>query len=413
MPSFKPLPATRATGAARTTCAARTTRRAANPCRRLLLSLAVSAAVFGASAAQAEIHIGVILSTTGPAASLGVPAEMAIKLWPAELAGEKLRLTLLNDGSDPTGASKNAAKLITEDKVDAIIGASVTPPSLAVVEVAGQARVPVISLAGGGAIVMPQEGVRKWAFKLSPTEPISATMVMDHLLAHKGKTIAFIGSANSYGEGFIKAAEAIAAAKGIKLVATERNNPTDQSVTAQVIKLMAANPDAVYIFAAGTPGALPHAELVKRGYKGLIYQTQGVANNDFLRVGGKDLEGGFMTVAPVLVAEQLPDSNATKKAGLDFVQRFEAKYGAGSRSLFAATAWDALGMMQVAAREALKKAKPGTPEFRSALRDALEGLRDYPGSQAVFTMSPTDHNGVDGRSQVMVKIEGGTWKLQP
>jgi len=381
--------------------------------RRLLVALAAAGTLLGAAAAQAEIHIGVILSTTGPAASLGVPAEMAIKLWPAELAGEKLRLTILNDGSDPTGASKNAAKLITEDKVDAIIGASVTPPSLAVVEVAGQARVPVISLAGGGAIVMPQEGVRKWAFKLSPTEPISATMVMDHLLAQKGKTIAFIGAANSYGEGFIKAAEAIATAKGVRLLATERYNPTDQSVTAQVIKLMATNPDAVYIFSSGTPGALPHAELVKRGYKGLIYQTQGVANNDFLRVGGKDLEGGYMTVAPVLVAEQLPEGNPTKKAGLDFVQRFEARYGAGSRSLFAATAWDALGMMQVAAREALKKAKPGTPEFRSALRDALEALRDYPGSQAVFTMSPTDHNGVDGRSQVMVKIEGGTWKLQP
>jgi branched-chain amino acid transport system substrate-binding protein len=375
--------------------------------------LAAALASVGVGAAQAEIHLGVILSTTGPAASLGVPAEQAIKLWPAELAGEKLRITILNDNSDPTGASKNAAKLISEDKVDAILGASVTPPSLAVVEVAGQARVPVISLAGGGAIVTPQEGVRKWAFKLSPTEQISATMVLDHLLAHKGKSIAFIGSANSYGEGFIKAADALAAAKGVKVLATERYNPTDQSVTAQVIKLMAANPDAVYIFSAGTPGALPHAELVKRGYKGAIYQTQGVANNDFLRVGGRDLEGGYMTVAPVLVAEQLPDSNPTKKAGVDFVQRFEAKYGAGSRSLFAATAWDALGMLQVAAREALKKAKPGTAEFRSALRDALEGLHDYMGSQAVFTMGAADHNGVDGRSQVMVRIEGGTWKLQP
>lgn len=140
MSSFKPLPGNRATRATRAACAtsvADAPRHAAIPCRRLLLSLAASAVVFGASAAQAEIHFGVILSTTGPAASLGVPAEMAIKLWPAELAGEKLRFTILNEGSDPTGASKNAAKLITEDKVDAIIGASVTPPSLAVVEVAG------------------------------------------------------------------------------------------------------------------------------------------------------------------------------------------------------------------------------------------------------------------------------------
>jgi len=379
------------------------------PPHRLLLALGL---VGLAAAARAEIHLGVIVSTTGSGASLGVPAEQAVRLWPAELAGEKLRITILNDNTDSTAATKNAAKLISEDKVDMLLGSSLTPPSLAVVEVAGAAKVPVISLAGGGAIVLPQEGVRKWAFKLSPTEPISATMVIDHLLAHKGKSIGLIAFANSYGEGFVKATEAAAAAKGVKVLATERYNPTDQSVTAQVVKVMAASPDAVYILGAGTPGALPQIELAKRGYKGLVYQTQGVANNDFLRVGGKDLEGGYMTVAPVLVAEQLPDSNPTKKVGVDFVQRFEAKHGAGSRSLFAATAWDALGMLQVAAREALKKAKPGTPEFRSALRDGLEGLKDYVGAQAVFTMTPADHNGVDARSQVMVRIEGGHWKLQ-
>ena len=180
-----------------------------------------------------------------------------------------------------------------------------------------------------------------------------------------------------------------------------------------MLKIVAANPDAVYIFAAGTPGALPQIELAQRGYKGLVYQTQGVANNDFLRVGGKELEGGYMTVAPVLVAEQLPESNPIKKAAVDFVQRFEKAHGPNSRSLFAATAWDALLIVQQASREALKKAKPGTPEFRAALRDAIEGLRDFVGSEGVYSMSPTDHNGVDSRSQVMVRIENGAWKLQP
>ena len=374
---------------------------------------ALAVAAFTCLSAQADIHIGVIVSTTGPGASLGIPAEQAIRLWPAELAGEKLVVTILNDATDTGTATKNAQRLINEDKVDVILGPSLTPASLAVLEIAGAAKVPMVSLAGGGAIVTPQEGVRKWAYKLSPTETISTTMVMDHILRNKGKTLATIGSANSYGEGFLKVVEGVAAAKGLKILTSERYNLTDQSVTAQVLKVVAANPDAVYILSSGTPGALPHAELVKRGYKGAIYQTQGVANNDFLRVGGKDLEGGYMTVAPVLVAEQLPDSNASKKPGIDFVQRFEAKYGAGSRSLFAATAWDALLILQQASREAMKKAKPGTPEFRVALRDALEGLRDFVGAQGVFNMSAQDHNGVDQRSQVMVRIEGGTWKLQP
>jgi branched-chain amino acid transport system substrate-binding protein len=378
---------------------------------RLALALAL---VASAPLALAEIHIGVILSMTGPAASLGIPEEQAIKLWPGEIAGEKVRFTILNDGSDTTTATKNAQRLINEEKIDLIVGASVTPTSLAVVEIAGNAQVPVISLAGGGAIVLPQDGPRKWAFKLSPTEPISIGLVLDHLQKHgKGKSVATIGIATSYGDGFLKAFEAIAAQRGFKVVANEKYNQTDPSVTAQVLKIVAANPDAVYIFAAGTPGALPQIELAQRGYKGLVYQTQGVANNDFLRVGGKSLEGGYMTVAPVLVAEQLPDANPVKKAAIDFVQRFEKAQGPGARSLFAATAWDALLIVQQASREALKKGKPGTPAFRAALRDAIEGLHDFVGSEGVYTMSTADHNGVDARSQVMVKIENGAWKLQP
>lgn len=388
------------------------------PRRRTVLvrlsALAAAATLpFAATAAKDEIHIGVILCLTGPGASLGIPEEQALKLWSDTMAGRKVKFTVLNDATDTTTAAKNAQKLITEDKVDAIIGSSLTPTSLAVVEVAGSAKVPVISLAGGGAIVNPQDGVRKWAYKLSPTEAISVTMVMEHMQANGAKTLATIGVANSYGEGFLKATEGIAASKKIPIVATERYNPSDQSVTAQVVKVLAANPDAVYIFSAGTPGALPHVELVRRGYKGLIYQTQGVANNDFLRVGGKELDGGLMTVAPVLVAEQLPESNPTRKPAMEFVSKFEGKYGPGTRSLFAGTMWDALLLMEQAAATSLKKAQPGTPEFRQALRDALESTKDFVASEAVYNMSPTDHNGVDQRSQVMVRIEKGAWKLVP
>ena len=378
---------------------------------RALAALAASAALFAAAPARADLHIGVILSLTGPAASLGIPAENSVKLWPAEIGGQKVKVTVLNDNSDPTTAAKNATKLITEDGVDVIVGPSITPTSLTVVELAGQNKVPMISLAGGGAIVLPQEGPRKWSFKLSPTEPISVNMVLDHLLANKGKSVATIGLANSYGEGFLKVLQSAAAAKGVAVVATEKYGQADASVTAQILKIVSANPDAVYIFSAGTPGALPQIELANRGYKGLVYQTQGVANADFLRVGGKSLDGAYMTVAPVLVAEQLPDTNASKKAALDYVKRYEGQYGAGSRSLFGATAWSAMTLLNVAVPQAAKKAKPGSPEFRVALRDALEGLKEIVTPEAVLNMSESDHNGVDARSQVMVRIEGGQWKL--
>ncbi len=366
-----------------------------------------------ASTARADINVGVILSTTGPAASLGIPEEQTIRMWPSEMAGEKVNFIILNDASDTTGAVRNASKLITENNVDVIIGPSVTPTSMAALEVAGSAKVPMVSLAGGGAIVLPQTGVRTWAFKLSPTEPISINLALDHFQAHKGKTMATIGFATSYGDGFLRAFEPIAKQRGMTVTATESYNATDQSVTAQVLKIMATNPDGVYIFASGTPGALPQIELAKRGYKGLVYQTQGVANNDYLRVGGKALDGSFMTVAPALVAEQLPISNPIRKPAVDYAKRYQAKYGPGTLSLFGATAWDAMLIVEGAAREAKKKAKPGTPEFRSALRDALENLHEFVGAEGVYNMSPTDHNGVDARSQVLVKIVDGKWQLQP
>lgn len=382
---------------------------------RQVASLMVGAIALGAfvSTARADINVGVILSTTGSAASLGIPEEQTIRMWPSEMAGEKVNFIILNDGSDTTGAVRNASKLITENNVDVIIGPSVTPTSLAALEVTGNAKVPMVSLAGGGAIVLPQTGVRTWAFKLSPTEPISINLALDHFQAHKGKTMATIGFATSYGDGFLRSFEPIAKQRGVTVTATESYNATDQSVTAQVLKIMATNPDGVYIFASGTPGALPQIELAKRGYKGLVYQTQGVANNDYLRVGGKALDGSFMTVAPALVAEQLPTSNPIRKPAVDYAKRYQAKYGPGTLSLFGATAWDALLIVEGAAREAKKKAKPGTPEFRSALRDALENLHEFVGAEGVYNMSPTDHNGVDARSQVLVKVVDGKWELQP
>ena len=374
-------------------------------------ALGLAAGLGLATAAHADINVGVIVSLTGPGASLGIPADNTIKLWPTELGGQKVNLFVLNDATDPTTAAKNATKLITEDKVDVIVGPSLTPTSLAVIEVAARSGVPVISLAGGGAIVEPQDGPRRWAFKMAPTETISINAVLDHMAKNKASTVATIGITTAYGEGFLKAIERLAPAKNVKIVAVEKYAQADQSVTPQVLKLMAANPDAVYIFSAGTPGALPHVELVKRGYKGLIYQTQGVANADFLRVGGKDLDGSFMTVAPVLVPEQLTDANPVKAVGVDYVKRYEAKYGAGSRSLFGATAWDASLWLHAAIPVALKAGKTGTPEFRTALRDAIEGLKEFVGTQGVFNLSDKDHNGVDARSQVMVKVEAGQWKL--
>ena len=238
-----------------------------------------------------------------------------------------------------------------------------------------------------------------------------AGAVVGHMVANGVKSVTFIGYSDGYGELWLRELTRLAAAKDIKLVATERFNRTDTSVTGQILKILSANPDAVLVVGSGTPAALPQATLAERGYKGRIYQTHGVANNDFLRVGGKSVEGAVLPIGPVLVPNQLPDSNASKKAALEYVKAYEAAYGVGSHSTFGAHTWDAGLLLQRAIPVALKKARPGTVEFRVALRDALENVKDLAATHGVFNFSPSDHNGLDGRSVVMVRVENGAWKL--
>lgn len=374
-------------------------------------SLVAALALIGASQlALADIKVGVVLSLTGPGASLGIPAKNTVAMWPKEIAGQKLNVIVLDDASDPTASTVAARKLTQEEQVDVLVGSSITPTSLAVMQVAGETQTPVITLAGSDAIVLPAEGHRRWAFKMPPGEAVPLKMIFDRMKANKQQRLAIAAVANAYGQTFVDVAQKMAAGSGIEIVGVERFAATDTSFVAQAIKLGAANPDAVLIAAAGTPAALPHLELKKRNFAGTIYQTQAVANNDFLRIGGKEVDGALLPVSPLLVTEQLPDSNPVKAVANVYVTKFEALHGAGSRSLFGAMAWDAMAIVEKAAPAALKQAKPGTPEFRKALRDTIETLRDVVLTQGVYSLSPADHNGADRRSQVMVRIDNGKWR---
>ena len=371
---------------------------------RSLLALFLAAA---ATSALADITVGVILSATGPAASLGIPEKNTVALMPASIGGQKVNYIVLDDATDPTAASKNARKLVSEDKVDVIIGATTTPTSTAVLEVAAETKTPQIAMAP----FAPAADKAAWVFQTPQDFSIMAGAIVGHMVANGVKTVAFIGYSDGYGELWLRVMNGITGAKGITMVATERFNRTDTSVTGQILKILSTNPDAVLVVGSGTPAALPQVTLVERGYKGRIYQTHGVANKDFLRVGGKNLEGTVLPIGPILVAEQLPDSNASKKVALNYIKLYEAAYGADSRNSFGAHAWDAGLLLQQAIPEALKKAKPGTHEFRAALRDALENVKEMPANHGVFSYSASDHKGLDSRAVVMVHIENGTWKV--
>ena len=375
------------------------------------LGLALAAALAPATSLAADLTVGVTLSATGPLASLGIPTRNTIGLLPATLAGVKVSYVVLDDATDPTTAVKNARKLTSENAADVILGSNSTPGSLAMIDVAAETGTPLISLAAGKSIIAPVDEKKRWAFKVPQNDDLMAGAIVGHMASKGVKTVAFIGFSDAYGEGWWGAFSKIAEAKGLKIVASERYNRPDTSVTGQILKIVAARPDAVLVGASGTPAVLPQKTLVERGYKGLVYHTHGVVNADFLRVGGKDVEGAFLPIGPAMVAKQLPDSHPSKKVALDFFAKYDAAHGANSANSFAAHAWDAYLLLEAAVPAALKKAKPGTKEFREALRGALEDVKNLPATQGVFNVTASDHQGFDERARVMATIENGTWKV--
>jgi branched-chain amino acid transport system substrate-binding protein len=367
--------------------------------------------LLASSSVLADIKIGVIASSTGPTAVVGIPQKNTVALLPTEMGGHKVSYIVLDDASDPTNAVTNVKKLISEHKVDALIGPTTTPAALAILDFVAESQVPLVTTVGSSSIIQPMDERKRWVFKTTQNDDLIAEAVLENMTAAGVRTVGFIGFNDPYGENWFKVFAPMAEKAGLKIVASERFNRTDQSATGQVLKLLAARPDAVLIAATGSPAVMPQAGLQEKGYKGRIYQTHGVATNDFIRIGGKAVEGTLMAGGPMLVAADLAASNPIKPVAQGYIAAYEAKYGAGTMSTFGANTYDAGLLLQKSVPQALKAAKPGTSEFRKALRDALETAREVVGAQGVFTMSPQNHNGMDRRARVMMVVKDGKWVL--
>lgn len=360
-----------------------------------------------ASAAQADVTVGVILSTTGPGASLGIPERNTVDLLPKEIAGQAVKYVVLDDASDSTAAAKNARKLVSENQVDLLIGSTTVPTSAAVAQIAKESHTAQIALAP----YAPASGEQAWIFTIAQTNALMAEALIEHMQENGVKTLGYIGYNDVWGEDWHKVLSELAPAAGIKLVRDERFNRTDSSVSGQALKVMSAKPDAVLIGATGTPAALPHTELRRLGYKGTIYHTHGAANSAFLRIGDKALNGAILPVGPVVVWDKLPDSHPSKAIASDYAQRYEAKYGANSLSPFGAYIFDAMRLVEAAVPGALKSGQPGSAEFRQGLRDQLEKTREVAGTHGVYNLSPTDHFGHDQRARALVSVQDQQWVL--
>ncbi len=312
---------------------------------------------------------------------------------------------MLDDGGDPTAATNNARRFVTESKADVIMGSSTTPPSIAMSTVANEAAVPHFGLAPFP--ITPERA--KWSVSMPQPIPIMGKVLYDHMKKNNVKTVGYIGYSDSYGDLWFNDLKTQVGPMGIKIVDEERFARPDTSVTGQVLKLIAANPDAILVGASGTAAALPQSTLRDRGYKGVIYQTHGAASMDFIRIAGKAAEGVLMASGPVMDPEGQADSALTKKPGLELNKAYEAKYGVNSRSQFAGHSFDAFKVLERVIPVALKSAKPGTPEFRDAIRNALMTERDIAASQGVYNFTEKDRFGLDDRSRILLTVKDGKY----
>jgi branched-chain amino acid transport system substrate-binding protein len=378
--------------------------------RKFYLSAAIVALAFAlpalpAAAQTSEITIGISISTTGPAAALGIPERNALDFVPKEIGGVPLKLIVLDDGGDPTAATTNARRFVTESKADIIMGSCTTPPSIAVSTVANEAGIPHLGLAPFP--ITPERA--KWSVDLPQSIPIMGKVLYAHMKAHNIKTVGYIGYSDSYGDLWFNDFKAQAIPMGMTLADEERFARPDTSVAGQVLKLVAANPDAILIGASGTAAALPQSALRERGYKGLIYQTHGAASMDFIRIAGASAEGVIMSAGPVMSPETQPDDALTKKPGLAFNAVYEAKYGPNSRSQFAGHSYDAFEVLKRIIPVALKTAKPGTPEFREAIRQAFTSEKEIVATQGVYNWTDKDRYGLDDRSRIILTVKNGKY----
>jgi branched-chain amino acid transport system substrate-binding protein len=370
-----------------------------------VLALTVALPGSPAMAETSEITIGITICTTGPAAALGIPERNALEFVPKEIAGVPLKVIVLDDGGDPTNATTNARRFVTESKADIIMGSSTTPPSVAVSNVANEAGIPHFGLAPFP--ITPERA--KWSVDMPQPVPIMGKVLYEHMKKHNVKTVGYIGYSDSYGDLWFNDFKNQGVPMGMTVVDEERFARPDTSVTGQVLKLVAANPDAILVGASGTAAGLPQTELRDRGYKGLIYQTHGAASMDFIRIAGKAAEGVIMASGPVMSPETQPDSALTKKPGMALNTAYEAKFGANSRSQFAGHSYDAFEVLKRVIPVALKTAKPGTPEFREAIRQAFLTEREIPASQGVYNFTEKDRYGLDDRSRIILTVKDGKY----
>ena len=380
---------------------------------RLAAIVAALAALSVSTSFGADITVGFVTSLSGPGASIGIPYEkgiLASHAYAEKIGDHKIKLIRLDDASDPSAATRNARKLVEEEKVDVLMGTSGVPGTIAMMVVAVETKTPMISLT---PTTQPQNPNGQWLISIPQPPPLMVAAVVERMKKDNVKKAAYIGFSDSWGDLVYDALMKNVSGTSIEVVTNERYARADTSVAGQTLKIVAAHPDAVITGGSGTPGALPYLALADRGFKGGLYGTHALINPDFVRVGGRAVEGVIAPTGPVIVAEQLPDNNPTKKVSLAYREVYQKVNNAPTTDAFSAYSFDAWLVFLDAAKRALAKAEPGTPQFREAFRDAMLAVKEIVGTHGVYNFNAGSSFGVDDRARVLVQLQKGAWTLMP
>jgi branched-chain amino acid transport system substrate-binding protein len=365
---------------------------------------------FAAAALAADpIKIGSVLSVTGPGGYLGDPELKTLQLYVDRInkeggvLGRPLQLIHYDDGTDANKANGFAKRLIEDDKVDIMVGGTTTGSTMSMAPLVEKAGIPFISLAGGVVIVEP---VKKWVFKMPQTDRMAAEKVFEDMKKRGITKVALLSETSGFGQSGKKETEAVASKYGITLVANETYGAKDTDVTPQLTKIKnTPGVEAVFVFGFGQGPAIVTKNYKQLGLTLPLYQSHGVADDDYIKIAGTAADGVRLPTGAVLIGDQLPAGHPQKGAVTEYRKLYGDAYKENVSS-FGAYAYDGL----MIAVDAIKRAGSTDP---AKVRDAIEQTKNFVGTTGVFNMSPADHMGLDLKAFTLVEIKNGTWVVVP
>jgi len=373
-----------------------------------LVLAGLALAVGCGSGSKSETYvIGGIFSITGPASYLGEPERNSMEMLAEEINakgginGHPLKLVIYDDEGDVTKARLHAEKLLQKDKVLAIIGPSITPASMTVLEVTQKAKMPLISCAAAAAITAPAKD-RFWTFKTAQTDQMAVERIYQYSQKHGIAKVAILTVSSAFGVAGKEQLLAQAAKFGIEVVGQEVFGDKDTDMTPQLTKLRSTPAQAVICWGVGPAPALVAKNMKQLGLTIPLIQSHGAASKKFIELAAEAGEGIIMPAGKLVIYTQLPDSDPQKAVCKEYTEKYKAKFKAPESS-FGGYAYDAQRMLNQAL------AKAGNDQAK--IRAELEGTKNFVGVSGVFNMSPEDHNGLSPEAFVMVKIHNGEFTL--